>query len=123
MTEPGGRAGPGLEHTIAQVLTLGTRISVVLVGLGVLLMFVTAVSPLSGGPALDLGHLASDLAAFRPEGFLWLGLIAVLVTPVARVAASLVGYARGGEPRMAFVAALILVVIATSVILAQAPAA
>ncbi|HYX11030.1 MAG TPA: DUF1634 domain-containing protein, partial [Candidatus Acidoferrum sp.] len=56
----------------------------------------------------------------RPAGFLWLGLIAVVATPTARVAASLIGYARRGERAMAVVAVLILIVIAMSVVVARA---
>ena len=74
---------------------------------------------LSGGPAFDLGRLVPDLAAFRPAGVIWLGLVLVVATPAARVGASLVGYARRGERAMAIVASLILLVIAVSVVLAK----
>ena len=50
---------------------------------------------------------------------IWLGLVVVVATPSARVAASLVGYARSGERLMAAVAVLILVVIGASVALAK----
>ena len=110
----------GLEHTIARLLTTGTYASIALLVVGVALMVVNGIGPLSGGPAFDLGHLGPDLVALRPAGFLWLGLLAVVATPAARVAASLVGYARRGERAMTLVAALILFVIAASVALAQA---
>lgn len=114
--EPGSA---GLEQSIARLLTVGIYISIALLAVGVVLMMFNGIGPLSGGPAFDLGRLASDLAALRPAGFLWLGLLAVVATPAARVAASLVGYARRGEEAMAIVAVLILIVIATSVALAQ----
>jgi uncharacterized membrane protein len=60
----------------------------------------------------------SDLVALRPAGFLWLGMVAVVATPAARVVASLVGYARRGERDMMLIAGLILVVIGLSVTLA-----
>ena len=115
--EPGA---PGLEQSIARLLSVGTYISIGLLAVGVVLMAINGIAPLSGGPAFDLTRLGPDLAAFRPAGFLWLGLLAVIATPTARVAASLIGYARGGERSMAIIAALILVVIAASVGLARA---
>ena len=116
-SDPG--SSNGLEHTIARLLTLGTWFSITLLAIGLGLKLAAGGGP-SGGPAFDPGRLVPDLLGLKAEGFLWLGLIAVVATPAARVAASLVGYLRRGESRMAFVAALILIVIAASVGLAQA---
>ena len=137
MTDPGGTglpgqaagaasasivpvAGPaGLERPIARLLTLGTYLSIALLATGALLMLGQGTGPLSGGPAFDPGTIAGDVVALRPAGFIWLGLIVVVATPAARVAASLVGYVRLGERMMAVVAGLILLVIAVSVALAK----
>ena len=139
MTAPGGRRLPGspagttegslaglasaagtagLERSIARLLTIGSYLSIGLLGIGLGLMLSSSIGPLSGGPALDPGRLVGDVAALRPAGFIWFGLIVVVATPSARVAASLVGYARRGERMMTLVAGLILVVIASSVVLA-----
>jgi uncharacterized membrane protein len=107
-----------LEQAIARILTAGTYLSVVLLAIGVGLMAAAGRSPLAGGPPFDPSRLAADLAALRPEGFLWLGLIATIATPSARVAASFFGYLRRGERTMAGVSLLILGVIVLSVILA-----
>ena len=112
-------AVPGMERTIARLLTVGTYVAIALLVLGVALLLGAGIGPLSGGPAFDLGRLPGDLVGLRPEGFLWLGLLVVVATPSARVLASLIGYARRGERSMAGVAALILVVIAVSVALAK----
>jgi uncharacterized membrane protein len=114
--EPGSA---GLEQSIARLLGVGTYASIGLLTVGVILMAINGIAPLSGGPAFDLTRLVPDLTAFRPAGFIWLGLLAVIATPTARVAASLIGYARRGERPMVVIAALILVVIAASVALAQ----
>ena len=108
-----------LDRTIARLLTAGTYLSVALLGIGVVLMAVAGLAP-RGGPAFDPARLVADLVALRAEGFLWLGLITVIATPSARVAASLLGYLRGGERTMAGVSILILGVIALSVLLATA---
>jgi uncharacterized membrane protein len=116
----GPRTTTDLDTAIARLLTAGTYLSVALLAIGVALMAAAGISPLSGGPAFDPGNLPADIAALRPEGFLWLGLIAVIATPSARVAASLVGYLRRGERAMAGVSLLILGVIALSIIVATA---
>jgi uncharacterized membrane protein len=116
---PPGQPAPAadLERSIARLLTVGTYASVALLVFGVVLMLANGIGPRSGGPVFDSARLGPDLMAFRPAGFIWLGLIAVVATPAARVLASLVGYARRGERTMVIVAALILLVIALSVVL------
>ena len=116
-TAPGPDPSASLEHTIARLLTIGTYLSIALLVIGLGLRLATGGGP-SAGPAFDLSRLVPDLAGLKPEGFLWLGLLVVVATPAARVAASLIGYLRRGERRMATVAALILLVIAASVALA-----
>ena len=111
-------ADAGLDLAIARLLTLGTYASVALLAAGVVAMAVTGRSPREGGPPLDPFRLVPDLLALRPEGFLWLGLLAVIATPSARVLASLVGYLRRRERAMAIVAAAILGIIFLSVVLA-----
>jgi len=111
-------ANDHLDRSIARLLTAGTYLSVALLATGVVLMAVAGRSPLAGGPAFDPSRLAGDLVALRPEGFLWLGLIAAIATPSVRVAASLLGYLRRSERTMAAVSLLILGVIALSVLLA-----
>jgi uncharacterized membrane protein len=115
-------AGPDrrLDARIATLLTVGTYAAVGLLVVGVVLMAVTGRSPLDTAPDLDPGTLLSDVVALRPAGFLWLGLIALIATPSARVVAALVGYAQGGEREMAVVASLILAVIALGVVVGLA---
>jgi uncharacterized membrane protein len=120
VTDVAGRARTAdLDRSIAHLLTFGTYGSVALLGVGVVLMFAAGISPLAGGPAFELRLLADDLAHLRPAGFLWLGILAVVATPSARVIVSLVGFLRRGELAMAGVAVLILAVIALSVALAR----
>lgn len=108
--------GRSLESSIARLLTAGTYASVGLIAIGVVSLGVGGTSPLDGAPAFDIGRLGPDLVALRPAGFLWLGILGVIATPAARVAAALVGYARSGERPMLVVSALILLVIALGVL-------
>ena len=108
-----------LDLAIARLLALGTYLSVGLLAVGVVLMAASGISPLDGNaPAFELGRIPADVVALRPIGFLWLGLIAAIATPLVRVMASLVGYVRGGERRMALIAAAIIAVISIAVVLA-----
>lgn len=112
------RSASDLDRAIARILTIGTYVSVGLLVVGVALMAVNGISPLATPPELDLSVLVGQIRGGDPVGFLWLGLIVVISTPIARVAASLIGFVRDGERAMVFVSIAILVVIATSVVLA-----
>jgi uncharacterized membrane protein len=105
-----------LESSIARLLTAGTYVSVALITIGVVSLAAAGTSPLDVAPAFDLTRLVPDLIALQPAGFLWLGILGVIATPAARVAAALVGYARSGERPMLVVSALILLVIALGVL-------
>jgi len=106
-----------LELTIARLLTVGTYVAITLLAIGVLVLLAAGRSPLEGGPRFDLGRIGSDLVSLRPEGVLWLGLVAVIATPAARVVAALAGFAIRGERAMVAVAAAILGIIALSIVL------
>lgn len=107
----------GLEGLVARLLRIGTYVAIGLIALGVVLMLATGRSPLDVAPAFALDRLVADLATLQPAGFLWLGLVVVLLTPAARVAVGAVGYAREGDRIMARIAALVLIVIAIGVVL------
>ena len=113
----GPAVGRDLDRTIARLLTWGTYLSVGLLGIGVVLMLASGVSPFDPAPAFDPAAIPGQVASLQPVGFLWLGLIVTIATPLARVVASLVGYLAGGERRMALISIAILVVIAVGVVL------
>jgi uncharacterized membrane protein len=109
-----------LDRTIARVLIAGTYLSVGLLAVGVVLMAVQGVSPLGESPPFELDQIPADIVALRPAGFLWLGLLVAIATPLMRVVASLFGYVAAGERRMAGISIAILVVIAVGVVLGVA---
>ena len=112
----------GLEGRVAVLLRLGTYVAVGLIMCGVILMLAGGLSPLDPAPAFDPARLLDDLSALQPAGFLWLGLLVVLATPAARVAVSVAGFVRAGEPRMAGVAVLVLLVIGAGILFGTAGA-
>ena len=121
MTDRRARSGSAadLEPAIARLLTLGTYVAIALLALGLILLLASGLGPRSVEDGLDITRIPADVLALRPIGFIWLGLIAVVATPSARVATALIGYLRRGERDMVIVSTLILVVIAASVILAR----
>jgi uncharacterized membrane protein len=110
------------EHRLGRLLIAVTYVAVTLLLLGVVLLLVAQVSPLAGGPSLEPARLIGDVLALDPAGFLWLGLLAVIATPVCRVLGASVGFVRRGEPVMAAVSLAILGVIAIGVGVALAGA-
>jgi uncharacterized membrane protein len=92
-----------------------TTVAVALLVVGLLLMILDGIGPLTGGPRLDLGSLPADLAALRPAAFLWLGILAVIATPVSRVVVAAFGFARRGDRPMVAISVAVLVVIATAI--------
>lgn len=106
------------DRAIGRLLIAITFLATALLVIGVLLMLVSGISPLSGGPGLDVPSLLIDLATLSPAGFLWVGLLAVIATPISRVVAAAIGFAGVGDRRMVFVSVAILVVIVASVVTA-----
>lgn len=115
-------ADGNLEGTIARLLTVGTYVSIGLLLLGTILMLAEGRSPLDLGPPFDLAAIPGDVLALRSAGVLWLGILAMMATPSARVVAALVGYWRRGDARMAVVSGLILVVLVAGVVAGTAGA-
>lgn len=104
------------DSTIGRLMVAMTYVAVALLIVGVALMSVHGISPLDGGPAFDPALLWAELRNGAPVGFLWLGLVVVIATPVVRVAVAAVGFAREGQWRMVGVGAGILLVIAVGIL-------
>lgn len=120
MSAPSAGARPAearlsFERTLGRILIGLTYVAVALLAVGVLLMLANGISPLRGGPRVDVASIPRQLASARPEGFLWLGLLAIIAAPITRVVAAAIGYGRAGDRAMVAVAAAILIVIALSV--------
>jgi uncharacterized membrane protein len=108
-----------IELTIAGILGVTTVVAMALLLTGVALMVASGVSFESATyPVFDPARVLDDILALRPEGFLWAGIVVVVLTPVLRVVGELVGFALRRDRTMALVAAAILVVVAVSVITA-----
>ncbi|MCC6792782.1 MAG: DUF1634 domain-containing protein [Thermomicrobiales bacterium] len=101
---------------IGRLLIRVTYVAVALLAIGVALLLAAGISPLAGGPELDLASIVVGLASLEPAAFLWLGLLAVIATPVTRVVAAGVGFARDGDRTMAAASVAILAVIVLAIV-------
>jgi uncharacterized membrane protein len=106
---------PEIERRIGRTLVVLTYVAVALLVAGVVLMLANGISPLDPSPAFDPATIVADIVALRPVGFLWLGLLVVLATPIVRVAGAGIGYALDRQWSMVLVAMGILTVIAVGV--------
>jgi uncharacterized membrane protein len=114
------KSGSAFERRLGRLLIVVTYLAVGLLATGVVLLLVAGVSPLAGGPPLDAAEFLPDLLALEPAGFLWLGIIVVIATPLSRVVGAAVGFIGRGERLMATVSLAILGVIAISIAIALA---
>ena len=120
------------ELAISYILRLGVLLSITLVGIGLVLMFVhhpdyiKTSLPLKSVPdvARDFPHTLSDVAAsmmhLRGQGFILVGLLVLIATPVLRVAASILAFFFQGDHIFAVVTALVLMILLVSFFLGKA---
>ena len=111
------------ESRIGRLLVGATYLAVALLLVGVVLMATQGISPLADAPSFQPGAIVADVVALQPTGFLWLGLLVVIATPISRVLVALVGYARTGDRLMVAVSIGILAVITIGVVVAVAEGA
>lgn len=110
-----GSVGAAAERRIGRMLIAMTYLSVGLLVVGVGLLLAAGVSPLAGGPGLDLAAIGTMAGRLDPAGFLWLGLLAVIAAPISRVALAAFAYARADDWQMVAVALAILAIIAVGI--------
>ena len=113
-------AADALEAVIGRLLVIGTWLAMLLVLAGVMLMLLNGVDPLAHGamPSFSPVQVWADLLAFRPEGFLWSGIVLVLALPVGRVTVAGLGFLAARDGRLALVSLLVLLVVLTSILAA-----
>ena len=103
------------ERVIGRVLIGLTYVAVAILVAGVIGMVVFGIDPLGPPPDVDLGALVADLAAQWPVAVLWLGLAAVIATPIIRVIAAAISFGLSREWRLVAIDLAILAVIAIGV--------
>jgi uncharacterized membrane protein len=110
-----------IESVVARILVIGTWIAVGLILVGVLGMLAAGIDPMAHPPvmAFDLAAVPGDLVALRPAGFIWTGILVVMTLPVGRVVVAGAGFFAAGERRLALISALVILVVALSIVVAS----
>ncbi len=122
MTASASRPKADMNVVISDVLKYGVMISAVLIGLGVAILFLHTPQALPsttgqllandyGKPTLDLSQLLGGVAGANPIFIIQLGLIVLLATPVARVAASVLMFAAEKDRLYVAITLFVLVVL------------
>ncbi len=111
------------REMVSAVLIVGVVVSAAFIALG----FVAALAVGWQGSLLgastatlattDFANLPARLATLEPAAIAQLGLITLLATPVARVAASIVGFALEGDRLYAAITTAVLVILLISILL------
>lgn len=99
---------------MSRVLAVGTLLSMGIVLLGVALTLAGG----EGGPSGTDGGFLVQIAAGKPASIVTLGLLLLVVTPVAELVAALVAFIRAGERRYVIVTSVVLVLLAAGVLTA-----
>ncbi len=106
-----------MERLIGRLLIGGTYVAMASTLIGVGLMLAGGTDPLAHGaiPPFHPATVLADLLALRPLGFLWSGVILVILLPIGRVAVAGVGFLAARDRRMAGISLLVLLVVLISV--------
>lgn len=115
--EPDEQERHDLDEVVHRVLVIGLVLStaLMLAGVGLELARGTALPETVAG----LGQVLPRVAALRPSGFLTLGLLVLIATPILRVVGSIAAFLYERDWRFAGVTGLVLLVMVVSIALGK----
>ena len=109
---------------VSMILTVGVTASAALIGTGFAAAqavgwqgSLVGTRPPTTMAATDFGGLASRLTALEPLAITQLGLLALVATPIARVATSVVAFAWEGDRLYAAITLAVLTILLGSVLI------
>ena len=110
-----------LRLVVARVLLTGVALSAALVLAGFVASLLVGwdgslLGAAPGGDPTDIGALAEGLRNLRPQAIAQLGLLTLILTPMARVAASLVLFAVERDRTYVVVSMIVLVILLTGLL-------
>lgn len=115
------QTGIDMNAVIGWILQLGVIISSAVIAIGVILALVQ--DQVASKNALVFPHSLPDVwsgvLALQPASIIVLGLLLLLITPVVRVAASIVAFGLEGDRRYVFLTALVLLILICSFLLGK----
>lgn len=103
-----------LRHWVHYSLLSGLVVSALLLTAGLVLALWRG-EPRPGGPPPSLLRTVRGVLAGQPTAMLDLGLLALMITPVLRVAVLAVGWSLAGERRFGLTALTVLALLAASI--------
>jgi uncharacterized protein len=107
---------PRGEAAVARVLSVGAFLSTLIMLVGVLLMaFRGNVRGVSGSHFVKLHELLPQLAHFNADAVTELGVLLLLMTPVARIVISVIGFAMERELKYLLISLGVLAVVLFSI--------
>jgi uncharacterized membrane protein len=115
--EERAREQRNLDHTIHKLLIVGLGISASLMLFGLFLDLVLHRGVPTTVP--DLREIFNRVISFRPSGFLALGLLVLIATPVLRVVGSILAFIYERDWRYAGITFLVLLVVISSIVMGK----
>ncbi len=106
-----------LNETVHSMLIVGLAISTALMLIGIVEDVILQRAMPTVEP--DLGQAVSSILSLRPSGFLGLGLLVLIATPILRVVGSIFAFAYERDWRFAGITFLVLMIVVTSILLGK----
>jgi uncharacterized membrane protein len=106
-----------LDQVIHRMLIVGLAVSTVLMLIGIALEIIRRTDLPTVEP--DFSQVFARVVALRPSGFLALGLLVLLATPVLRVVGSIIAFAYERDWRFAGITFVVLMVVISSILLGK----
>ncbi len=105
---------------VAAVLRWGSYFSAGFMLLGIVLIFFQPDFTIQIGPAMPLAWLPKQIALGNPYAVMQLGVVLLLLTPLARLIATSVSFWLEGERRYTLISLTVLLIILASLLLSRA---
>ncbi len=105
---------------VAAVLRWGSYVSAGFMLLGIVLIFFQPDVPIQVGSAMPLAAMTEQLRLLNPYAVMQLGVILLLLTPLARLVVAALSFWLEGERRYTLISLAVLVIILASLLLSRA---
>ena len=117
-------ANDELTGWVSRVLATGTALAIGVVLVGMALTWLTGTAGEgagvgAAGAGATSGGLLAQITAFKPGSIVSLGLLLLVLTPVAVLAVALVAFIRSGEHRYVVITSLVLGLLVVGVLAAS----
>jgi uncharacterized membrane protein len=107
---------PALRGLVTRVLRTGVVLMIVLVGIGIVLFLSEGGGPLLSGPlVLSKGPVGALLGHATPGGFILLGLLVLVFTPLSRVILSVILFAKSRDRAFTGITLFVLLVLLATI--------